>query len=173
MSAEPTAGPGASGVRGAWIWPAALAAALGIHCLVWVGVAVIGSRDPSFSVEPDYYRKGIAWDAEAAQLRADRDLGWTVKVETDRAAGILGDRRLACSLADREGRPIAGAEVEVETFHLARGADRLRAGLKEEPGGVYAGLLRMRRPGLWEVRLTARQGGRTFTWKGDQPVGLP
>ena len=156
--------------QGAWLWPALIAGALTIHAVVCLTVTLVVTRDPSFAVEPEYYRKAIQWDAAAAQLRADKALGWTVKMETGPRSGILGERRLACRLADREGKPIAGAAVEIETFHLARGADRIRGILADEGGGLYAAALKLRRPGLWECRLTVRQGDQVFTHAEDHLV---
>ena len=42
--------------------------------VVLVLFAVVASRDPSFAVEPDYYRKSLEWDATAAQARASKPL---------------------------------------------------------------------------------------------------
>jgi nitrogen fixation protein FixH len=148
----------------AWVWPAIVVSLLGVHATAWIVFSLVAVRDPSFAVEPDHYRKSMAWDATNAQLRANEAIGWVATIETGAVDSPLGERRLACRLADREGRPIAGAEVSVVVFHHARGADRKEARLIEEPpGGVYATRLRLARPGTWECRVKASRGSLTFT----------
>jgi len=162
-AAEVVPGRAAAPRRRFPVWAAVAAALLGIHAAAWIAFTAIAVRDPGFAVEPDHYRKGMGWDAEAAQLRANRTLGWSASVETGPLEGIPGDRRIACRIADREGLPVAGASVELEAFHHARGGDRFRTALAGEGGGTYAGRLPMARPGVWECRIAVRRGPDRFT----------
>ncbi len=146
--------------RRARLWPIAIAAALVVHAGIWLLLAVLAVRDPSFAVEPDHYRRSLDWDAIAARERASRALGWSVAIET--GALSPGGRRIACRLRDRDGNPVAGAAVEVTAFHHARGGDRFRAALAEEAPGLYAARMDVERPGIWEFRIAARRGGTEF-----------
>jgi nitrogen fixation protein FixH len=125
-----------------------------------VGMARIAADDPSFSVEPRYYEKAVAWDAHQAQLQENERLGWKLEARTQRTTADNVELRVR--LLDRRDRPIPGATVSVEAFHNARAADLLQARLDGSRDG-YRTDLPMRRAGLWELRFTALSGAHTFT----------
>jgi nitrogen fixation protein FixH len=154
----------------AWVWPAIIVTLLGLHVALWLGFTYIAVRDPSFAVEPDSYMRSLQWDVTAAQMRHNRELGWSVELETEPAAAIRGDRRFACRIVDRDGKPVGGASVALEAFHHARGNDRQRIQLIEEKEGVYAARPILRKGGTWECRLTVKRGAETFTYTGDHEV---
>lgn len=154
---EPVASPGRP-----WVWPVIVIAALSAHVTLWLGFVFFATRDPSIAVEPDYYRKAMAWDRLAEVQRTSDSLGWTVEVETARQTGLRGERRLACRLRGPSGAPLSGALVQVELFHHARSRDRVELDLTEETDGVYAARPRMRRAGIWECRVRARRGADLF-----------
>ena len=54
--------------RGLW-WPIAVAAILATTVAANIWVMMIANDDPSFAIEPDYYRKALAWDTTLAQSR--------------------------------------------------------------------------------------------------------
>ena len=155
----------------AWVWPAIIAAMLLVHVTIWLSFAFIAAGDPSMAVEPDYYRKSLEWDAELAQGRKNRELGWSVSLETDEKATALGDREIRCTVRDHEGAPVEGADVALVTFPHARGRQRVEVPLAEKTPGVYAARARMQRRGLWEFRLTVRRGSQTFTYVELRDVG--
>lgn len=154
-----TAAPG----RRAWLWPAIVIGFLALHASLWIGFATIAVTDPHFSVEPDHYRKSLAWDRTAAELRRSRELGWTVQLETDGQALPPGRRRVACRVLDRDGHPVENARVQIEAFPHAQGNQRLHAELRDEGNGNYTATLPMRRDGLWECRLRVSRGADTFS----------
>jgi nitrogen fixation protein FixH len=145
-------------------WPFVLAGLLAAGVAANVYLLVRASTDPSFSVEPDYYAKAVAWDAHAEQLRKDADLGWKADLSTG-AEGVV------VRLSDRDGRPVAGARVDIEAFALARGNQVVRGSLIEAADHAYRAELPVRRPGLWEFRLTAVRDADTFTAVVQQDVG--
>jgi nitrogen fixation protein FixH len=151
-----------------WYWPfllgGLLAAGVGAN-LYFLARAV---SDPSFAVEPDYYEKAVAWDAHQTQARNNVELGWSVVLEVAPADIATGRARVIAKLTGRDGRPVAGASVELEAFHNARAADRLSATLVETAGHDYAADLPVVRPGLWEFRIAARRASETFTAVLDQ-----
>lgn len=148
--------------RSSWGWPLGLAMALVASAALNVGFAIVASRDASFAVEPDYYRKGLEWDRTMAQEDANRALGWVLALRAEPAADP-GRLRLVAILRDRAGAPVSGALVTLEARHGARAADIVRGTLAEAAGDRYAADLPLRRAGLWELRLTARRGGEVFT----------
>jgi nitrogen fixation protein FixH len=125
-----------------------------------IGLAVmitIATSDPSVAVEPDYYEKAVAWDLTAASRAATEALGWTATIDAGPLSGK--DRELHLALVDRAGQGVTEARVHVEMFHQARSGDRLEADLVGMGAGGYVTRLPVTRPGLWEVRITARRGG--------------
>ena len=132
---------------------------LGALLLTSVGANVFlvvrGHDDPAFAVEPDYYDKAVHWDERQAARRASDELGWRIEVDASRDG-------VQIELADALGRPVEGAQVEVEAFHNARASQRLRARLAPEAPGRYVLARRFERPGLWELRLSAIRDGDRF-----------
>jgi hypothetical protein len=125
-----------------------------------VSLAQIAADDPGFSVEKDYYKKAVAWDAHREQERQNARLGWKLDVEARR--GEKGGVELVAALVDRTGTHVERADLAVEAFHNGRAADVLVAQLDEADGG-YRAALPVRRAGLWELRFTATRGSDTFT----------
>lgn len=139
-----------------WVAPALLLGQLGV-----LGVtAYLAVADPTFAIEPDYYRKALDWDATAAKRRALAELGWRLQMDVSSLESPLHERAVRLLLHDRDGRPIAEAEVDGEAFHHARAGDR-RAIRFQPEGGAYCTTLPVRRAGLWEFRLRIQVGEQT------------
>lgn len=113
-----------------------------------VYLVIRATSDPSFAIEPDYYSKAVRWDELQAERAASRDLGWKIQVVARRD-------QLRIALRDSLGRPIDGAQVEVEAFHNARANDRIREKLVPKGLGVYVLNRTFHRLGVWEYRLAA------------------
>jgi nitrogen fixation protein FixH len=156
-----TASPAVRTASRGWIWPVAIVALLAGSAGANIGFMLIASRDASFAVEPDYYRKAVNWDRTMEQQRVNGALGWTAAAALERTG--RGQARLAVRLLDRTGAPVDGASVEVEGFASARAGNRLAARLAATGDGQYAAALPAGRPGLWEIRLRATRGGDVFT----------
>jgi nitrogen fixation protein FixH len=144
-------------------WPIALAGLLGLSAAVNLIVVAIATRDPSFAVERDYYRKALAWDATMAQEERNLDLGWQVEaiLRPPSAAGRAA--RLDVHLADAAGRPIHEARVTVEALHNARASDVLTLPLEAQGAGRYSTPLPSARRGLWELRVRVDRDPDVFT----------
>ena len=80
-------------------------------------MASLAAKDPSFSLEKDYYQKATTWEAEQAQRAKNARLGWSL-APTQTADGAL------LTLRTKEGEPVAGATGEVEAFAIVRGLYR-------------------------------------------------
>ena len=146
-----------------WRWPIAIVAMLGLHAVGMVGVMLVATNDPSFSVEPNHYQKALAWDAQSARRRASDALGWKVDLRTDARLDATQTRGLECRIVDGGGNPVTGATVALLAFPHARGEERVRMDLRESDSGLYSTRAPMVRSGLWEVRLSARRGPDYFT----------
>jgi nitrogen fixation protein FixH len=141
-------------------WPIAVAAILGLTIAANVWLIRVANGDPAFAIEPDYYRRAVHWDDEMAQRRHNAELGWSITptLSLARENGVLN-----VELLDREGAPLAGANVDVVAVHNTRAATPLSARLTDGGRGLYHVALAADRPGLWQLRFDIRRGAERFT----------
>lgn len=144
-------------------WPIAIVGILALHAVGMATFVAVSTRNPSFSVEPDHYRKALGWDRLAARKQASDLLGWKTEVTSDAQLDGNRTRRLESRIVDREGKPVTGATVSIQAFPHARGEERVRMELRETEAGVYTVRAPMARPGLWELRLSALRGPDLLT----------
>ena len=143
-------------------WPVAIVGLLVSGAAANIGFMVVASRDATFAVEPDYYRKAVDWDRAMAQEARNVELGWRVSAELEAGAG--GRARLVARVTDREGRPVSDATVVVEAFPSARAREIASVTLAPAgAAGAYTATLPGARPGLWELRLRVTRGAQVFT----------
>jgi len=149
--------PASSGRFWAWVPAGILVSLLGAQLIVLHFVL----DDPSFALEPDYYKKAMAWDARREAQRESLALGW--QSELDATPSPDASRMLLrLRLRGTDGSQIWGAAVRIVAFANARASDVLERELVESSPGVYEAELDSTRPGLWEFRLQARRGADTF-----------
>ena len=147
--------------RGAW-WPIGIATVLATTVAANIWVMRVASDDPSFAIEPDYYRKAVTWDSTLAQERQDSILGWRLTPEL-RVVAATGRTRLSAILTDSAGAPISGAVVKVSALPVARANEVHEVTLAAAGAGEYAAQLDSRREGRWELRFDVRAGSTRFT----------
>jgi len=147
--------------RGAW-WPIGITTVLATTVAANIWVMQIASDDPSFAIEPDYYKKAVAWDSTLAQERRDSILGWRLTPEL-RVVAETGKARLSATLTDSTGVPISGAIVKVSALPVARANEVHEVTLTAAGAGEYAAQLDSRREGRWELRFDVRSGSTRFT----------
>jgi nitrogen fixation protein FixH len=144
-----------------WYWPLLLG--LGMSGIVGVNVwmLVVASGDANGSVvEPDYYRKAVAWDSTMAVRAASDRLLWRAEVSLTGASGAAST--LEIQLADSTGAGVAGAQVAATLIHNADAARHVEVTLRDLGDGRYAGEPVITHGGLWEVRITAVRGAEHF-----------
>jgi hypothetical protein len=125
-----------------------------------IAVLVAAGGEDAAPIEPEYYRKAVAWDSTLAQRARDSVLGWRLEAEL---GGVSAHGSpLAVRLTDRAGAPIENALVSVEAIHN-RTAHRLHANLDAVSPGAYATRLPLTHPGLWELRFEVTRAGERFT----------
>ena len=147
--------------RGSW-WPIAITAVLATTVAANIWVMRVASDDPSFAIEPDYYRKAIEWDSTLAQARQDSILGWRLTPELQ-VVRATGKARLSATLTDSTGVPISGAVVRVSALPVARANEVHEVTLAAAGAGEYAAQLDSLREGRWELRFDVRAGSVRFT----------
>lgn len=146
-----------SGRLWAWVPGVLLASWLGTQLLVLHSVL----DDPSFALEPDYYRKAVAWDAQRDLERESQALGWHADLFAEPAPRARG-LALRVELHDTTGAPLVGAVVHAHAFANARAARVFEASLLETAAGSYTAEIPSSVLGLWEIRLEATRGNQRF-----------
>jgi len=151
------------------IWPYLLGGILAAGVGINLAMVAVATHDPSFAVEPDYYRKALAWDGAMAQESANQALGW----QLDAGCGSgPGDSWVVAALRDRDGAFVPGATLAVEAFQGAHADRRVSAALLARDDQRYEGHLARLEPGMWELRFTATRGADTFTRTLRQVCGI-
>ncbi|MEY2929349.1 MAG: hypothetical protein RL033_98 [Pseudomonadota bacterium] len=141
----------------AWVPGLLLTALLGTQLTVLHSVL----DDPSFALEPDYYRKAVAWDSQRLLDRESQALGWHATLHAEPGTQA-SDLQLEVQLRDAKGTPLAGALLHVRAFANARAARLLETSLVETTPGIYTGKVPSSVLGLWEFRLEATRGSDRF-----------
>jgi nitrogen fixation protein FixH len=144
---------------GRW-WPIAIGLVLGVTVLANVAVYWTANHDPSFAVEPDYYRRAVEWDSTVARERRSAALGWTVEARL--APPEDGHATLLVRVRGRDGAALDSADVRADASHNARGADVFPIRLVPVGDGEYAGAIPSARQGLWRIDLSAVRGSERF-----------
>jgi hypothetical protein len=147
-----------------WFW-------IGFVTFILVGGLVAGAimlfvswNHPSLTAADDYYQRAVGYDDVKAQGARNLALGWSLDLElTRRVNAGVPETRVHLRLTDAAGTALEGAEVHVETFHLARAGDRFGADLTAVAAGEYEAIMPLRRAGIWEFRFVIHRSGEFFT----------
>ncbi len=136
------------------LWPGVIIAVLLASAGSNIAMMFVANSDPSFAVEPDYYRKAVTWDARMSEVQSSLQLGWTAEgtLSLD-AAGDSGT--ITIDVRDREGSAVSGAGVHLIALFNARAAERFPLVAVEQSPGCYVARLPARYAGEWEVRVAA------------------
>ena len=142
-------------------WPLALAGVLALTVVANVAMLAAANAPGAAVVEPDYYRRALAWDETQAERARSAVLGWRAEA----AFTATGERDVALDVAlrDASGRHVPGARLEVVAIHNLEPGPPPRWALNEAAPGSYRAHVRPARAGRWELRLKATRGGDLFT----------
>lgn len=153
-------------------WPIGVAMILGATVAANLVVMRLANDDPAFAIEPDYYKKAVAFDSTLAEERRSLDLGWTAMSSLAKSVRD-GESTLTVTLVDAHQQPVSGATVTVVALANARANDRLTASLQEVAPGRYQTDLAVHFAGQWEVRVDAVRGAEHFfaSTRTDVPRG--
>lgn len=142
-------------------WPIGIVAILSATVVANIVVMRIANSDAAFSIEPDYYKKAVAFDSTMATERRSNALGWSA-TSTIVASDSAGRPMLTVTMVDAARKPLQGATVNVTALANARANNILSASLKETAPGQYQARLSAQFAGLWEVRIDAQRGTEHF-----------
>ena len=104
----------------------------------------------------------------AVESRAEEQI--RIELSTNPSPPRAGANLIQVTLTDREGKAVAGAEVEATFFMAAMpamgmGAMRDVVTLNEKSAGKYEGSLQLQSGGTWQVTVAARRGGQPMASK--------
>ena len=151
-------------LRARWLWVGMVVAFLTMQAVLCLLIIYLATSDRSLAIVPDYHEQALHWDQRVAARRASEALGWNGTWTVANEADLVGRREIRLALVDRDGRPVAGAVVSAKLFHHARAGEVQELRFTEiSPGsGQYAALAEMRKPGHWEIHISAKREGLTF-----------
>ncbi|MFN0137276.1 MAG: FixH family protein [Phycisphaerae bacterium] len=171
------------------VWPGMVIGLLAMQVAMCAIAITLATRDPSMSVEPNYYQKALHWDDSQAAKARQAAIGWVLKLESVTASsngasepraqtsapapsvlqaqasgvshGGAGTTPLRMRLTDKQGAPLSAASITGEYFHHARANNRAVFTARQLEPGIYEANLTLGRPGLWELRLVATRDADT------------
>ena len=155
-------------------WPIYLGGLLALAVCAYGVLIYVATRPNAPRPIPRYYEASQRWDADEAVEQASRQLGWTVRY--DLPAGVPHvagtPRPIDVRVIDRDGRGVAGLVGRLLAVRPSdsrmNDAGELFA-IPRQPG-AYRALVRADEPGLWELRVDAKQGGVRFVHAARVPV---
>ncbi len=149
-------------MNAAKLWPLAIVGVLAITVGANAWILYEANRDPNASaLESDYYRKAVAYDSTLAQARLDSLLGW--RLDATPGAYDPAGTPIALTLADRDGRPIVGANVTLTAIHNLDAGRVVSASFVTGDDGRASARVPLHHTGLWELRFDARTSDERFT----------
>ncbi len=147
-------------MKGTQAWPLAIAAVLAITVIANIALFMAANAPDAAQVEPDYYRRALAWDTTQVERARSAALGWRASArlvpESGRATGMV------IELEDAAGRALTGARLETVAIHNLEAATPSRWTLAEVAPGRYRAAVTLHHPGRWELRVQASRGGDRF-----------
>ncbi len=125
---------------------------------LYYAVTTFGGGDTS-----NPYRKGLQYNETLAEAARDAERGWKADLVYDGKTG-----RLAFSLRDKGGEPVAGLHFDVTVGRPATDREDVSAKFHEIESGSYVAELTLA-PGQWVVQLrskeVSREGDPTYRLK--------
>lgn len=142
-------------------WPIGITLLLASSVAANLVLMRVAGNDPSMAIEPDYYKRAVAFDSSMARERRSNALGWKAQASLD-AIAPDASTRVHVSLLDATGEPIADATVRVVALFNARANDLQTVTLQRDADGSYSAPIVIRHPGQWELRVDATRGADHF-----------
>ena len=140
-------------------WPIAIVAVLAVTVGANAMLLWKASDENGAAIEPDYYRKAVAWDSTLALAERSRALGWTAAAAL---ASVQGGAEITVQLRDAGGAPVGGARVTVAAIHNLDGGRFETATLVSRAPGDYVAQLPLHHRGRWELRVDARRANQRY-----------
>lgn len=112
------------------------------------------------AVEPDYYRKAVAWDDWKRQQAENGALAWVVTPAFEASPTDARRPRLRIAVTDKHGIVLDGATVRAQVIPIRDPDSRVDVALAPDPDGAgWVADVPLRVGGQWEARVEV-------DWKG-------
>ncbi|MEJ2479292.1 MAG: FixH family protein [Acidihalobacter sp.] len=122
-------------------------------------------------VAQDYQARTENYAAYQRRLQAQKALGWQVRkgfIDPPRAGH---DAVFQLELRDRAGRPLVEAAVTGSFMRPSNAGEDQRFVMREVRPGQYRAVIRLPRPGNWELLLDIRRGDALYEVRGLTQAG--
>ena len=135
---------------------------------IFVAVAAVNGALAYFALSSDPglvaahpFELGNGYNEVLAEGEAEAALGWKGTVRF--VAGAEHSGTLVADVRDRTGAAVPGLSVSVAVVRPVESLPPQQLAL-EATGSAYAAPVTLPRPGLWELRVTARRGKDTYRY---------
>jgi len=135
---------------------------------VFVAVMMVNGALAYFALRSDPglvtarpYELGNGYNEILAEGEAEAALGWKGTVRF--VAGAAHSGTIVAEVRDRAGAAVAGLSVSVSVVRPVESLPPQRLALEATASG-YSAAVTLPRPGLWELRVTARRGADTYRY---------
>jgi nitrogen fixation protein FixH len=106
------------------------------------------------------YKKGLSYNKRLAAAAAQEALGWQASLDAE--AVEPGEVAITFDLADRNGDPIAAADVSARIDRPLQDGFEQTIALRETRSGRYAASVDLPLRGQWNVAITAEVRGQNY-----------
>ena len=124
-------------------------------------------------VAHDYQARVENYAAYQRRLQAQKALGWQVRKGFIDPPLAGRDAVFKVQLRDRSGQPLAHAVVAGSFMRPSNAGEDQRFGMREVGPGLYRALVRLPKPGNWELLLDIRRGDALYEVHGLTQAGTP
>jgi nitrogen fixation protein FixH len=134
------------------------------------GAGTVTSFFPG-TVAHDYQKKEALYNEYLMRLEEQRARGWQLQRGFLEAPVAGSPAVFRVAVSDREGRPVDGAEVDVEFLRPSDARQDAAYRLVEREPGVYETAVMLPLPGIWNVVLTVQRGDELHESRGTTSIG--
>jgi nitrogen fixation protein FixH len=135
------------------------------------GSEVVDSRFPG-TVSHDYQEKEAQYNAYLQQVEKQKARGWQGRKGWLYRPVAQQQATFIVVVSDREGGPVAGAEIKGRFLRTSNSRDDFEFVMAEAAPGEYRAEITMPLHGLWELVLQVRRGGDLHEVRADTSVDL-
>ena len=122
-------------------------------------------------VAHDYQARSEDYAAYQRRLQAQKALGWQVRKGFIDPPLAGSDAVFQVQVRDRSGQPLVHAAVAGSFMRPSNAGEDQRFAMREVGPGLYRALVRLPRPGNWELLLDIRRGDALYEVRGLTQAG--
>jgi nitrogen fixation protein FixH len=132
---------------------------------------VVDSRFPG-TVSHDYQEKEALYNSYLEQVELQKARGWQVRKGWQHKPVVNEPAVFIVAVSDRDGRPVAGAQVDGRFLRSSNSRDDFAFAMSEAAPGEYRVPLTMPLHGLWQLVLKIQLGDELHEVRADTSVAV-